>query len=131
MLNLNDAELKFITNTECCRLATSLADKPHVVPVSYILIDGLLYIATDYDTKKFRNILHNPVASMVIDVYAPRHHKGIVIFGTVKIIEGGDLFKKIYSIFYKKFDWVRGDPWVEGESPFLEITPISKVSWGI
>ena len=123
-------EWDFIVKNECCRLATCFRDKPHVVPVSYIFSDAFFYISTDYNTKKLYNILNNPYVSLVVDIYIPFNHKGIVINGTVELIEKGDLFNTIYKKFFNKFEWVRKNPWKEGESPFLKIYPHSKVSWG-
>jgi uncharacterized protein len=34
-------------------------------------------------------------------------------------------------MFYNKFDWVKNDPWEEGDAPFIEVIPKTKVSWGI
>lgn len=131
MINLTPAEFEFVVENECCRFATSYQDGPHVVPVLYIYENKLFYISTDYKTKKFFNISNNPYASLVIDIYKPNRNRGFVIFGSVNILENGDLFHYIYSVFFKKFDWVRKEPWKEGESPFLEIKPYSKSSWGI
>ena len=47
------------------------------------------------------------------------------------IIENGTEFKNLYDLFYKKFEWVRRDPWKEGEAPFLKIIPSGKTSWGL
>lgn len=111
-------------------MATCFNDKPHVVPVSYIFFNNYIYIATDYKTKKFRNIKHNPYVSLVIDIYLSNNNKGVVINGTVQVIENGEIFKKLYSIFLDRFDWVKNDPWSENEAPFLKIVPHSIVSWG-
>lgn len=124
-------EKNFIIKNECCRLATCFKNKPHVVPVSYIFSDNCFYIASDYDTKKIKNIQNNPYVSLVVDIYLPTKHKGIVVNGTVEFIENGELFDNIYKKFFNKFEWVRRNPWVEGESPFLKICPYSKVSWGL
>lgn len=131
MLRLTPTEFQFVVQNECCRLSTSYQDKPHVVPVSYIYENKLFYISTDYNTKKFFNIKNNPYVSLVIDIYKPNQNRGFVIFGSVNIIENGVLFHHIYSLFFKKFTWVRKEPWKEGEAPFLEIQPYSKSSWGI
>jgi nitroimidazol reductase NimA-like FMN-containing flavoprotein (pyridoxamine 5'-phosphate oxidase superfamily) len=130
-LEFASEERDFIIKNECCRLATSFRDKPHVVPVSYIFSDIFFYIATDYNTKKLNNILNNPYVSLVVDIYDLFNHKGIVINGTVELIENGELFNTIYKKFFNRFEWVRKNPWIEGESPFLKIRPYSKVSWGI
>jgi nitroimidazol reductase NimA-like FMN-containing flavoprotein (pyridoxamine 5'-phosphate oxidase superfamily) len=130
MFRLNPSEIKFILENECCRLATSFKDKPHVVPVSYIYENNFFYVSTDYNTKKLFNIKKNPNVSLTIDIYKPNLKKGITVNGIVRIIENGQLYNKIYLLFYGKFEWVRNDPWKEGEAPFLEIKPDAKASWG-
>ena len=129
-LELTVKELDFINKNECCRLATCYQNKPHVVPVSYIFSEGSFYIATDYKTKKLSNIKNNPYASIVIDIYNPFNHKGIVINADVELVENGQSFHFIFDLFFNKFEWVRKSPWTEGEAPFLRIIPKSKSSWG-
>jgi hypothetical protein len=34
------------------------------------------------------------------------------------------------NTFHEKFDWVKKDPWKQGEAPFIEVIPKTKVSWG-
>ena len=131
MFQLTPNEIKFIRENELCRLATSFKDKPHVVPVSYIYEDNFLYISTDYNTKKLFNIKRNSNVSLTIDNYKPKFNKGIVINGIARIIEKGQIYNNVYLLFYRKFEWVRDDPWNEGEAPFLAVKPTTKVSWGI
>jgi uncharacterized pyridoxamine 5'-phosphate oxidase family protein len=131
VFELSVEELQFLDGNECCRLATSFRNKPHVVPVCYVFTDGCFYISTDYDTKKLRNVKNNNFVSLVVDIYLPQNHKGMVICGSAQVVEKGVLFQKIYAIFFNKFGWVRDDPWAECESPFLKIQPNSKVSWGL
>lgn len=131
MVHFTPKELEFIKANECCRLATSSDDKPHVVPVSYLFHEDQFYIATDYNTKKFSNIKKNPNISLVIDVYKQNGNRGLTLQGIARIHEQGPIFADIYSQFYQKFDWVRNDPWKEYEAPIIEMTVISKSSWGI
>jgi len=131
MFQLSPNEIKFIIENEVCRLATSFRDKPHVVPVSYIYEDSFFYVSTDYNTKKLFNIEKNPKVSLTVDIYKPSLNKGITVNGIVRIIENGQLYDRIYLLYYDKFEWVRSDPWKEGEAPFLEIKPSAKASWGI
>lgn len=131
MFQLTPSEIKFTIENEFCRLATSFKDRPHVVPVSYIYKDNFFYVSTDYNTKKLFNIKKNPDISMTIDVYKPNLKKGITVNGIVKIIENGQMYNKIYLLFYSRFEWVRNDPWKEGDAPFLEIKPYAKASLGI
>ena len=124
-------EIKFLESLEEARIATNHNDIPHVKPVSYIFEDNSIIVATDYDTRTFHNLKNNPKAAIAIDIYKHGNHKAICLQGNVSIIEGGENFEKLYELFYKKFKWVRDDPWKQGEAPFLRIIPNNKASWGL
>ncbi len=66
---------------------------------------------------------------MVIDRYRP--NKAVLVIGEASILKKGPEYRDIYQKFYKKFAWVRSAPWSEGEAPFIVITPVKKVSWGL
>lgn len=125
-------ELEFIKNNEICRIASSYNDKPHVVPVCYIYLNNFFYFATDYETKKYHNLVHNNNICLVIDEYDPIHgNRALVVSGSVHFIERGSKFIGLYRFFEKKFPWVKKSPWKEDEAPFVEINIDSKVSWGL
>ena len=125
-------EEKFLLENEACRMATSHNDIPHVAPVTYVYKDGFFFIATDYNTRKYNNIKANRKIALSVDVYnSSVENKAIIIQGNVDIIKRGQEFKDLYQIFNDKFEWVRKDPWKEGEAPFLKIKPFKKVTWGI
>jgi uncharacterized protein len=48
---LTESEVKFVTNNEACRIATTHNNMPHLVPISYIYENGFFYFASDYDTR--------------------------------------------------------------------------------
>ena len=131
MIKFTPKEISFLQSLEEARLATSHDDIPHVKPVSYIFYDDSILIATDYDTRSFKNLKKNPNASVVIDVYKSGGHRAICMQGHTQIIEEGKNFQEIYNMFQKKFQWVRETPWKEKEAPFLKIFPKNKASWGI
>jgi len=124
-------EIEFLKGMEECRMATSHNDIPHVKPVSYVLYNNTIYIATDYDTRAFKNLKKNPKIAVSIDKYTLGSHKAVCIQGDVVILENGKEFLEIYDIFYKKFEWVRNQPWKENEAPFIKIIPTNKSSWGL
>ncbi len=124
-------EIEFLNKMEECRVATSHNNIPHVKPVSYLFEDGIFLIATDYDTRMYKNILENPKVALSIDIYKNKEHKAICIQGNLSIIENGDEFARIYKNFHDRFDWVKSQPWEENEAPFIKITPIKKSSWGL
>jgi nitroimidazol reductase NimA-like FMN-containing flavoprotein (pyridoxamine 5'-phosphate oxidase superfamily) len=131
LTEFSEEEIKFLINMEEARLATSHDDVPHVKPVSFVFLNGLIVVATDYETRAYGNIKSNSNVGIVIDIYKSGEHKAVCVQGTTKIIENGPEFKKLYDIFYEKFGWVRREPWNENEAPFLKIVPHNKISWGL
>lgn len=123
-------EERFLKDNEVGRLATVSTDGlPHVVPVCYIYLSGALWIATDFETGKYRNLRSNNKAALVVDA-GYDSNRGILIQGRARMYKRGQEFRKIYRIFYKKFNWVRAAPWKEGEAPFIKIEPARKACWG-
>jgi nitroimidazol reductase NimA-like FMN-containing flavoprotein (pyridoxamine 5'-phosphate oxidase superfamily) len=131
MVSFSQKEIEFLQDMEECRVATSHDNIPHVKPVSYIYEDATILIATDYDTRMYKNLLENPKAAVSIDIYKNKGHKAVCFQGKVVIIEKGDEFSRIYKKFHERFEWVRDQPWEENEAPFIKITPFSKSSWGL
>jgi len=131
LIKFNQKETKFLESLEEARIATSHDNIPHVKPVSFVFLDNAVLVVTDYNTRTFTNIKSNTHTSIVIDIYKSGDHKAICIQGKTEIVEKGSEFKKFYDIFYEKFEWVREEPWKEGEAPFLKIIPNNKVSWGL
>jgi len=131
MVSFSQKEIEFLLNMEECRVATSHDNMPHVKPVSYVYENETILIATDYDTRMYKNILKNPKAAVSIDIYKNKGHKAVCLQGKVLIIENGEEFSRIYKKFHQKFEWVRDQPWEENEGPFIKIVPFSKSSWGL
>ena len=129
MIKFTPKEIKFLKENEGCRIATSLNDIPHIVPVSYYFEDGYFYFATDYDTKKYANLKKNKNIAISVDIYSPGKHRAVIVQGIASFIEKGTEFKRLYDIFYQRFAWVRATPWKENEAPFVKIAPKKKFSW--
>jgi uncharacterized protein len=130
-ISFTKSETDFLSRNEACRIATCNNGIPHVVPVSYIFENGSFLIATDYETKKYENIKRNKVAALVVDIYSSVGNSALCVQGIAETIESGQEFSRLYKIFHDRFEWVRRDPWTEGEAPFVKITPTNKVSWGL
>lgn len=124
-------ERDFLASNEACRVATCHDDIPHVVPVSYVFEDNVFIFATDYETKKYKNISKNNRIALVVDVYSSVGNKAVCVQGIAELLEKGGEFARLYKIFHKRFEWVRRDPWKEGEAPFVRVTPTNKTSWGL
>jgi uncharacterized protein len=131
-VSVTQKERKFLLENETCRIATSHNDIPHVVPVAYIYDKGNVIFVTDYGTRKYKNLEVNKNISVVVDVYDPSgENKAIVLQGKAVIIERGAEFRRLYRIFNRRFEWVRNNPWKEGEAPFVRVNTLNKVSWGL
>jgi len=131
MVSFSQKEREFLKKMEECRVATSHDNMPHVKPVSYLYEDEAIFIATDYDTRMYKNLLKNPNAALSIDIYKDKAHKAVCMQGKVTIIENGKEFVKLYKKFHDRFEWVRNQPWDENEAPFIKIVPFRKSSWGL
>jgi uncharacterized protein len=128
----NKKERKFLLENEVCRVSTSHNEVPHVTPVAYIYEKNFLFFATDYETRKYKNLKINNRIAASIDIYnSSIENKAVLVQGTADIIEKGREFRNLYQKFYKKFEWVRKDPWKEGEAPFIKIKTFNKISWGL
>jgi len=125
------AEKQFIDDNDVARIATVGSDGlPHVVPVCYVHNSGAFWVATDYRTRKYRNLQENNKVALLVDV-GDASNRGILVQGRAKIFDKDPEFRKIYDVFHEKFDWVRATPWKEGEAPFVRIEPMRKASWGL
>lgn len=131
MVLFTKAEKEFLEKNEACRVATCHDNIPHVVPVSYVFENDAFYFATDLETRKLANIMKNNKVALAVDVYSSVTNKAVCVQGTAEVMERGPEFKRLYKIFSQKFEWVRRDPWKEGEAPFVRVAPTSKASWGI
>ena len=93
-----DAETRrFVETARVAHLATASADgDPHVVAVTFVLIDDDVFIAIDEKPKtttrlkRIRNIEENPQATLLVDVYDDDWSKlgWAMLRGTASIIEG-------------------------------------------
>ena len=128
MTKFTQKEIEFLQNNEACRIATSHDNIPHVIPVTYYFEGDFFYLATDYDTKKYSNLKKNNKIAITVDIYMSGKHKAVIVQGTTEFIEKGLEYQRLYEIFYKKFSWVRDNPWKEAEAPFVRIKPKTRLA---
>jgi PPOX class probable F420-dependent enzyme len=130
MAGMKKKEIAFLDGRELARLATVSKDlMPHVIPVMYTMDGEKVIVAVDYGTKKLENMKANPKVALVVDDYEP--NRAVFIQGTCEILERGPEYLRLLDLLFKKFESYRNNPWTEGESPILSITPLKVVSWGL
>lgn len=128
MVKFTKKELAFLRSNEICRLATASNEgKPQVTPVMYAMDGTGFVIAVDYGTKKLKNVRENLNVALVVDKVRPTG--AVAIEGTCKVHERGAVYRRLLDLLMKRFEFYRKNPWGEGESPILRITPRKVVSW--
>jgi hypothetical protein len=108
-------EIEFINWVRFARIATSVHDRPHVVPGRAFLEDGKI-IVPGWEMKrsyKFRQVQQNPWMSVVWDIRGgPEGIKGVEVRGRGTAIEDPDNADE--TMQYR-----------------IELTPTKVFSWGI
>jgi PPOX class probable F420-dependent enzyme len=129
MVKFTAKEVAFLKSNEVCRLATASKDgRPQVTPVMYAL-DGIAFvIAVDYGTKKLKNVKENANVALVVDRLRPT--RAVTVQGTCRVHERGAEYRRLLELLMTRFEFYRKNPWGEGESPILRITPERAASWG-
>jgi len=130
MVKFTAKEAAFLKSNEVCRLATASKDaKPQVTPVMYAMDGAAFVIAVDYRTKKLKNVKVNPNVALVVDRLSPT--RAVTVEGTCQVHERGAEYRRLLQLLMVRFEFYRKNPWGEGESPILRVTPQKAVSWGL
>ena len=130
MVKFTAKEAAFLKSNEVCRLATASKDaKPQVTPVMYAMDGAAFVIAVDYRTKKLKNVKVNPNVALVVDRLRPT--RAVTVEGTCQVHERGAEYRRLLQLLMVRFEFYRKNPWGEGESPILRVTPQKAVSWGL
>jgi PPOX class probable F420-dependent enzyme len=124
---------KLLREGRVARLAThSEQGRIHLVPVCYAYDGKHIFIGTDLDSKKVRNVKKNGNVAFVVDHYVEDWSKlkGVMIQGRAEVIESGKEFEEAKKLLYEKYPQYEATvPIKEGESAILKITPEKVVSW--
>jgi PPOX class probable F420-dependent enzyme len=130
MVKFTATEAAFLKSSEVCRLATASKDaKPQVTPVMYAMDGNAFVIAVDYGTKKLKNVKVNPNVALVVDKLRPT--RAVTVEGTCQVHERGVEYRRLLQLLMARFEFYRKNPWGDGESPILRVTPQKAVSWGL
>jgi PPOX class probable F420-dependent enzyme len=126
---------KLIAGERVCRVATAGADgKPHLVPVCHVLAGGKIYFGSDKSARKLTNLRENPRIALTIDLYSDdwSHLKGVMVLGTVTLIERGPRFKQARARLYEKYPQYPEEAAIgAADSAIVEVTPTRVFSWGL
>lgn len=125
---------KYLAEQPVGRLATSTPDGvPHVAALCYANDQDLLYVNTDLESKKGRNISENSRVAFIVDEYLSwEKNRGVIILGDAEFKTSGRLFRKGRELIYAKYPkWQQAWSIEENESDVLVIRPTKVIDWGL
>jgi len=99
MAALSDWARALLEGRHYATLATKDADGSlHQTPVWYIFRDEQLFVGTSSFSRKFRNVVARPTASLVVDVRTPGKERWVSASGPVTILRGDESRAIVASI---------------------------------
>lgn len=116
------------------RLSTVDKDgTPHTTPVYYALMDGEVYVGTQRNRKKFRNILRDPKVCFTVDT-SDAPIKGIVIQGKAEVIEDQTIHQRFReALMYRYYGHTDNPGWQYvqslGQSVLIKINAKTVFHW--
>ena len=135
---LDDAVRAFIAAQPVARLATiDDAERPHVVPVCFALVEDRLYSVVDEKPKRstrlqrLRNIEARPSATLLFDVYRDDWDElaWVMVRGSAQILEDGDEYDAALAALRERYPQYRAMA-LEGR-PLICLVPGRVSSWGL
>jgi nitroimidazol reductase NimA-like FMN-containing flavoprotein (pyridoxamine 5'-phosphate oxidase superfamily) len=132
-MKFSKVHAQFINSQRVARLATVSADGiPHNVPVCPLFDSGKVYVATEKEARKVKNIEENSWTAIVFDEYRDSWTvlKGIMLQCRCRIVDEKE-FKRIRRKLYSKYRQYESKAPIEpDDSVIIELVPQKKFSWG-
>ena len=126
---------KLISAERVCRVATAGAEgQSHLVPVVHVFAGDKIYFGSGDDGRKVKNLRENPRVAITIDLYSEdwSQLRGVMVQGTVRLIERGPRFKQARARLYAKYpQYAREAALAPSDSVIVEVTPTHVFSWGL
>jgi nitroimidazol reductase NimA-like FMN-containing flavoprotein (pyridoxamine 5'-phosphate oxidase superfamily) len=133
-MKLTKSEKELLEPARVARVATAGANGSlHNVPICPIVVGDKIYFASEQKATKVKNIQANANVAVVFDDYSETwgHLRGVMIRGQARIV-GKQEFTVLRKKFYEKFmQYEDAAPLDEKDSAIIEVTPVSKFSWGL
>ena len=121
MSRLSDSIKQTLQSRHYATLATHNEDGTiHTTPVWYLFENNTFYVGSNSSSRKTKNVVARPNATIMIDVRRPGGESWVYASGRVKILEG-DSAREITSKILRRYltDEAMGDPRI---GPVFEAT---------
>ena len=125
----------FLKRQRVARLGTISGDgSVHVVPICYVFDGKAIYIGTEANSKKVKNIRNNNNVTLLVDVYYEDWSRlqSLMIQSRAEIIEKGKEFNYARRLLYNKYrQYKKEAPLEEGDSVIIKIKPERVIAYNI
>ena len=107
----------------------------HLTAVWYLFEDGCLFIATSSKTRKARNVVARPKASLMVDARKPGTERGVTAAGGVELISGEEsqeINRRLHSRYLSAAaisDPQVGPVFALFDDVTIRLTPVSWIAW--
>ena len=134
-MRLKKVEREFVAYQRVCRVATvGRNGRPHNVPVCPILEGDRIYFASAADGVKVQNVRATGQMALTYDEYTEAWPglKGVLIWGTGRVIEAGPKLRRVRKLLYRRFpQYETHAPLAERQSVIIEVAPTRTFSWAM
>jgi PPOX class probable F420-dependent enzyme len=138
-LRLSPVEAAFLERQRVAHLATADAHShPHVMPVCFAAVESHIYIVIDHKPKqgdplalkRVRNVLANPNAALVADVYDDDWTRlgWVLVSGTARLLTSGREHDTAVEVLRDRYPQYRAMPLEDRPVIALQIERVSR--WG-
>jgi nitroimidazol reductase NimA-like FMN-containing flavoprotein (pyridoxamine 5'-phosphate oxidase superfamily) len=131
-VTFSDKATPFLSLVRVGRLAMRDGDGIHLVPMCPVFDGGVFFMATHGRTRKVRTLRADARATLLLDQYSEdwMRNVGVMITGTVDVIEQGAEFDKGKALLEAKFPQYKTMfPIEQGESVVIRFRPTKAVTW--
>ena len=104
-------------------IATTRPDgRPHVMVVWALWLDGAIYFSTGRESRKAKNLRHNPRCTMCTENAA----EAVILEGLVDAEREIERIREFIRRYEKKYDWKLGkmaEDFISGKEPVFRLRP--------
>jgi PPOX class probable F420-dependent enzyme len=135
---LSEQENRFLASRRVGHLATADArGAPHVVPVCFVVSEGVLFITIDQKPKgdprglkRLRNIIENPATAFIADRYDEDWTRlgWVMLRGPAEILADGAEHDRAQALLRQRYPQYRG--MTLADLPVIAIRIAHVTSWG-
>jgi uncharacterized protein len=127
----SESQSSFLKRNYIARIATTSSDEPHISPIYFIFDVESIFFATENSTSKFKDIVENPKASVVVDEFdadwlhgtkgPDTTERALVIVGRAMMINDDSAHKSLSSAFMERYPDFQATKYPTDATPIIRV----------